>query len=362
MYEYYALYYEIVHEWLLYIAAFAVAFSVSLLLTPWVKKVAFKVGAVAKPRARDLHSKVMPRLGGLAIFLGFMTAMGLLIFFMEELRTLQFAGFIVGAFIIAGMGMIDDIYDLKARIKLLVQVGVALIVVFTGTSIDFIGWDMPAIFDTLSVPITVLWIVGIINAVNFIDGVDGLAAGVSSIAAVFLTILCIMTGSPLAVVFVAALAGSNLGFLPRNFKPAEIFMGDIGSTFIGYVLAVSSIIGVYKSYALLSVVIVGFALALPIMDTVYVTVCRILKGKNPLKADRGHLHHKLIDRGYSHKQTVGILYTASIFAGAIAILIALENVQALIIGIVLLLVTFSAIYVYRKRVSRISRGSEDEGE
>jgi len=353
-------YYEYVeHDWIYYIAAFAVAFGVALFLTPLVKKLAFRLGAVAKPRARDLHNTTMPRLGGLAIFLGFMVSMGLLMFFMEELRTLQFAGFVTGAVLIAGMGMLDDIFDIKPIFKLLVQISVALIVVFTGTSIDFIGWDMPAIFESLSIPITVIWIVFIINAVNLIDGVDGLAAGVSSIAAVFLVILCIMTGSPLAVVFAAALAGASLGFLPRNFKPAEIFMGDIGSTFIGYVLAVSSIIGVYKSYALLSVAIVGFALILPIMDTVYVFASRILKGKNPLKADRGHLHHKLIDRGYSHKTTVVILYAVSIFAGTIAILIAMENIQALIIGGVLLFVLFSTIYVYRKRVKR-NGGSDDK--
>ena len=347
MYDYY-----LEHDWMLYIIAFAAAFIVAIVLTPWAKKMSYKLGAVDKPKARGVSKREMPRLGGLAIFLGFMAAMGILVFLMEELRTLQFAGFVVGALIIAGLGILDDIYNIKARIKLVVQIGVALIVVFTGTSIDFIGWNMPAIFETLSVPITVLWIVGIINAVNFIDGVDGLAAGVSSIAAVFLVILCILTGSPLAVVFAAALAGSSLGFLPRNFNPAEIFMGDTGATFIGYVLAVSSIIGVYKSYALLSVLIVGFALALPIMDTVYVTVCRILKRKNPLTADRGHLHHKLIDRGYSSKATVVILYAASIFAGSVAVLIALENIHALIVGIILLLVLFSTIYIYRKRVNR----------
>ncbi|MDR2167651.1 MAG: undecaprenyl/decaprenyl-phosphate alpha-N-acetylglucosaminyl 1-phosphate transferase [Clostridiales bacterium] len=351
MYEY--LYeYEVVHEWLLYIVAFAASFGIALFLTPWARKVSFKLGAVDKPKARGMHNKPMPRLGGLAIVLGFMATMGILAFFMPELRTLQFAGFAVGALIIVGLGMLDDIYNLKARVKLFVQIGAAVVVVFTGTRIDFIGWNLPEIFDTLSVPITILWIVGIVNAVNFVDGVDGLAAGVSSIAAVFLTILCIMTGSPLAVVFAATLAGSSLGFLPRNFSPAEVYMGDTGATFIGYVLAVSSIIGVYKSYALLSVLIVGFALALPIMDTVYVMVCRILKRKSPMTADRGHLHHKLIDRGYSHKQTVVILYVVSIFAGAIAILIALENINALIIGLVALLVLFSIIYVYRKRVDQ----------
>jgi len=352
--------YEVEHNWLLYIGLLAVSFVVTLVLTPWAKKVAIKLKAVDRPKDRGVHTKTMPRMGGLAMFIGFMAAIAIAAFVVEDFRSLEFAGFVIGGFVIVGLGMLDDIYDLRSYLKLVVQIAVALIVVFTGTQIDFIGWNLPEWVDNLAVPITVLWIVGIINAVNFVDGVDGLAAGVSSIAAIFLTILCVMTGSPLAVVFAITLAGSCLGFLPRNFSPAEIFMGDTGSTFLGYVLAVSSIIGVYKSYALLSVVIVGFALALPIMDTVYVTVCRILKRKNPLKADRGHFHHKLIDRGFSHKRTVVILYSASILAGGIAILIALENVQALIIGGVSLLMIFSIIYVYRKRVSQRNNKEKTE--
>ena len=161
----------------------------------------------------------------------------------------------------------------------------------------------------------------------------------------------------MAVVFAATLAGSCLGFLPRNFSPADVIMGDTGATFLGYVLAVSSIMGVYKSYALLSVAIVGFALALPIADTIFVFFRRILSGKSPMQADRGHFHHILIDRGLSHKQTVVILYVASAFAGIVALLIALQNLLALIVGLVLLLVIFSIIYSYRKRLN----ADEDEG-
>jgi len=153
------------------------------------------------------------------------------------------------------------------------------------------------------------------------------------------------------VVFAAALAGSCLGFLPRNFSPADVIMGDTGSTFLGYVLAVSSIIGVYKSYALLSVVIVAFALALPIADTLFVSVRRIISGKAPWKPDRGHLHHKLIDRGFSPKQTVVILYVVSITAGGVAIMIALREPLAFAAGGVALLIMFSIIYAYRKRVN-----------
>ncbi|MCL2396485.1 MAG: undecaprenyl/decaprenyl-phosphate alpha-N-acetylglucosaminyl 1-phosphate transferase [Defluviitaleaceae bacterium] len=351
------------HYWLLYVIIFGVGFGIALFLTPWSRVISIALGAVAKPSPRGMHKKPIPRMGGLAIVLGFMAAMVVALFFMEELRTLQFAGFIVGGIIIVGLGMLDDIYELKAGIKFAVQIVAALVVVFTDTRIIFVGWPLQEVFTTFSIPITILWIVGIINALNLIDGVDGLAAGVTSIAALFLTVLCIMTGSPLAVVFAAALAGSCLGFLPRNFSPADVIMGDTGSTFLGYVLAVSSIIGVYKSYAALSVVIVVFALALPILDTVFVSIRRVLSGKAPWRPDRGHLHHKLIDRGYSQKQTVVILYIVSIIAGGIAILIAVQDIRAVIIGLVLMLVLFSIIYAYRKRVGdRDKSGKSDESE
>jgi len=340
--------------------AFAASFGICLVLTPWARKVSIKLGAVDKPKPRGMHKKPIPRMGGIAIVLGFMITMAVVAIFMEDMRTLQFAGFAVGAFIIVGLGMLDDIYDLNAKLKLAVQIIAALVVVFTGTRIEFIGWPFQEVFTTLSVPITIIWIVGIVNAVNLIDGVDGLAAGVSSIAALFLTILCIMTGSPLAVVFAATLAGSCLGFLPRNFSPADVIMGDTGATFLGYVLAVSAIIGVFKSYALLSVAIVGFAVALPIADTVFVMVRRVLSGKSPMTADRGHLHHKLIDAGLSAKQTVIALYVVSFVAGGVALIIALRDITALVIGLTLLFVVMSIIYVYRKRVGENGKPEKSE--
>ncbi|MCL2753640.1 MAG: undecaprenyl/decaprenyl-phosphate alpha-N-acetylglucosaminyl 1-phosphate transferase, partial [Defluviitaleaceae bacterium] len=218
--------YELVHNWLLYVVVFAAAFSITLLLTPWARKVAVRLNAVDQPRARGMHKKAMPRMGGLAIFIGFMVAMGAATFVMEDFRSLEFAGFVVGAIIVVGLGMLDDMFNLPAKLKLFVQIIAALVVVFTGTQIDFIGWNLPDFFNYITIPVTVLWIVGMINAVNFIDGVDGLAAGVTSIASVFLMILCIMTGSPMAVIFAATLAGSCLGFLPRNFSPADVIMGD----------------------------------------------------------------------------------------------------------------------------------------
>jgi len=337
--------------------AFATSFGISLLLTPWAKIISIKIGAIDKSdKERSMHKKPIPRCGGIAIFLGFMVTMGILLFFLPEIRTLEFAGFIVGAFIVVVLGILDDVHDLPAHLKFAIQIVAALVVVFTGTRIEFINWPFQEVFETVSVPITIFWIVGMTNAVNFIDGVDGLAAGVTTIAVIFLMVLCILTGSPLAVVFAATLAGSCLGFLPRNFSPAEVIMGDTGATFLGYILAVSSIIGVFKGYALFSVLIIMMAMALPIFDMAFVTLRRLTSGKNPMNADRGHLHHKLIDLGYSHKQTVVIMYVISTVCGGIAIIIAVQDIRILIISLVLLFVLFSIIYAYRKRLGGDSNG------
>jgi len=338
------------HNWLLYIAVFAFAFTICLLTTPFAKRMSIKLGAIDYPKKRGLHKEPIPRMGGLAIVLGFVLTMIILSPFKEEIRTLQFVGFIAGALVIVILGMIDDIYNLGAKLKFAVQIAAALIVVLTGTTIDLVTWPVPAYLDGFSIPFTMIWIIGVTNAVNFIDGVDGLAAGVSSICATTIMILCILTGSPLAVVLMAALAGSCLGFLPRNFNPAEIIMGDTGATFLGYVLAVSSILGVFKSYALLAVLIAVLCLALPILDTAFAMLRRALNGKPIMGADRGHLHHRLIDRGYNQKQTVLILYGISAISGLLAILIAVQNIYAITVAAVFFMALLSILYVYRKRI------------
>jgi len=343
------------HNWLLYIAAFASAFGICLLTTPFAKRMSMKLGAIDYPKKRGLHKEPIPRMGGLAIVLGFILTMAILAPFMVEIRTLQFAGFIGGALIIVILGMIDDVYNLGAKLKFAIQILAALIVVSTGTTIDLVMWPIPTYLDGMSIPFTIIWIIGVTNAVNIIDGVDGLAAGVSSICATTIMILCILTGSPLAVALMATLAGSCLGFLPRNFNPAEIIMGDTGSTFLGYVLAVSSILGVFKSYALLAVLIAVLCLALPIIDTAFAMLRRAINGKPIMGADRGHLHHRLIDRGYNQKQTVLILYAISAASGLVAILIAVQNIYAITVAIVFFLALISILYVYKKRMDLAER-------
>ena len=316
------------HNWVLYIAAFASAFAISVVTTPLAKKISIKVGAIDYPKDRGMHKKPMPRMGGIAIVLGFMITVLLLSSYIKGIEVKQFIGFIIGATIIIVLGILDDMYTLRARVKLLVQIIAAGIVVYTGTRINVVLWPFTAYLQKLSIPITMFWIIGVTNAVNLIDGLDGLAAGVSSIAALCLMVLCIITGSEVAVILTAALAGACLGFLPRNFNPAEIFMGDTGATFLGFVLGVTSILGVFKGYAILALLVSMLCLGLPVFDTLFAMGRRVVNHKPIMEADRGHLHHRLIDRGFSQRQAVLILYGISFFCGLVAIFIAIRDLES----------------------------------
>ena len=337
------------HDFFLYAIVFASAFFITLLTTPLVKKLALRFGVSQTPRTRDMHDRPMPLMGGLAIILGFFLTSAGLAFIMREFRDFEFLGIAIGALIIAAIGVIDDARGLRPRYKLIFQVLAALIVAWSGVRIELIYWPFPAYFEMFSVPLTILWVVGMTNAVNLIDGLDGLAAGVSAIGSICLMILCALSGSPMAVLLSAMLAGACLGFLPRNFNPAEIFMGDTGAMFIGYIIAVSSIIGVFKGYALLAAFIVFFALVIPISDTGFAIFRRIKNREGLMSADRGHLHHKLVNAGYTHKQSVALLYIASGLSAALAIVIALRDVRALLVALIFLSTLFAAFIVYSKR-------------
>ena len=302
-----------VHNWLLYIAAFACAFAISMVTTPLAKKISEKLGAIDYPKARGMHTKPMPRLGGIAIVLGFMITVMLLYRFVNDINIRHFIGFIAGAIVIVTVGIIDDAKNLPAKVKLVFQ------------------------------------IIGVTNAVNLIDGLDGLAAGVSSIASICLMVLCILTGTESAVMFTAALAGSCLGFLPRNFNPAEIFMGDTGATFLGYVLAVTSIMGVFKGYAILALIVCLLSLGLPIFDTLCAMLRRAITHKPIMQADRGHLHHKLIDKGYTQKQAVLILYGISALLAILAIFIAIKDSRALAVAVLMVILLSFVVFIFNNK-------------
>jgi UDP-GlcNAc:undecaprenyl-phosphate GlcNAc-1-phosphate transferase len=341
----------------IYITAFVMAFVISFLTTPLAKKIAFKVGAVAHPRSRDMHSKPIPRMGGIAIVLGFMCTLLFVIPHITILDWKQIIGILTGAGFIFLLGFFDDIYELNAKLKFGVQLLAASVVAFSGVQVHFISIpfieDYPMFLNALSIPITIVWIVGVTNAVNLIDGLDGLAAGVSSIASLCLMLLSIHSGYPVAVLLTATLAGSCLGFLPYNFNPASIFMGDTGSTFLGFILAVTSVLGLLKGYTLATIFIAVLVLALPIFDTAFAILRRALSGKPIMAPDRGHLHHRLVDRGYTHKGAVVTLYGISGMFGLSAVAVASHNFK-FVIGIFVIMGLLFYFKVKKLKVEKTS--------
>ena len=306
-----------------------VAAAISFCTTPLIKLLARKVGAMDVPKdERRMHHRPIPRMGGLAIFLGFIVSF---LIFGEINREIQ--GILLGAVIIIILGVLDDILTLKALPKFLVQLVAAVIVVLHGCRIEhFLGFSLPA---WLSYPISVIWIVAITNAVNFIDGLDGLAAGVSAISAgtmLVVALLLVPDGTAMiSAILLAGIVGACIGFIPFNFNPASIFMGDTGSTFLGFMLASVSIFGLFKTYAVISFAVPFLVLGLPIFDICFAVIRRLAKGQSPMHADRGHVHHRLIDMGFSQKQAVAISYLLSAILGLAAVVLTDRGeIQALI--------------------------------
>lgn len=360
-----------VQQILFMLFAFVVSFVFTFATTPLVRRFAFKIGAIDVPKdKRRVHKKPTPRIGGLAIIFGFAVAV---LCFGELDRAL--VGTLAGALIIAVLGVIDDCKELDAKLKFVVQIIAALVVIYLG-DVRISIFTNPAFWsenpylilpEWASVVITVLWIVFITNAVNFIDGLDGLAAGVSAIMSVSLVFIAARVGEyPIAIVG-TALMGSCFGFLPFNFNPAKIFMGDTGSTFLGFMLASLSIQGVFKSYAVISFVVPLLILGLPLFDASFAMIRRIFTGHSPMMADRGHLHHRLIDMGFSQKQTVFILYAISGVLGISAVLLAesgfLRAMLLLICVLVLLLIGSllgSNSYVHHVEVDKSNEGENKD--
>ena len=309
--------------------ALLVAALVSFASTPLVKVLSVKMGAVDVPKdGRRMHDHPIPRMGGLAIFFGFLFAILLFVPLDTEKK-----GMLLGAVVIVVLGVLDDKYALPAKPKFLVQLIAALIAVLAGNQINVLSnpnilnpnpvWQL----GWLAYPVTVIWIVAITNSVNFIDGLDGLACGVSTIsAASMLVIALLVSKQDVAVeldvaVMMAALVGACIGFLPYNFNPAKIFMGDTGSTFLGFIMAVVSVQGMFKMYNIISFVVPFLMLGLPIFDECFAIIRRLSRGQSPMAPDRGHVHHRLIDMGFSQKQAVGVLYVISAILGLSAVVL-----------------------------------------
>ncbi len=319
--------------------AFILAFIVSFMATPYTIKIANKIGAVDIPKdQRRMHTKKMPKFGGPAVILGFIVSMIYLVIVMSIEESLdlfaeqeygkKLIGILLGIIVIAITGIIDDIKTLKPWQELLGQIIAAIIVVSFGIQIEHL--DIPFLYmvglnNEISTIVTILWIVGVTNAINLIDGLDGLSSGISLISCISLLIIFLMNGSPIiATVIVTAMSGALVGFLPYNFSPAKTFIGDTGSNFLGFMLAVVSILGVAKTYTAAVIVLPVIVLGLPIFDVLFAIIRRIVKGKSikaVFKPDKGHLHHRLVEKGFSQKQAVLILYGLSASLGMFAIIL-----------------------------------------
>lgn len=329
------------------------SFLVTIISMPFIDAIAFRVGAVDVPNdSRRMHKNPIPRLGGLAMFYGFIV--GVLCF--AEL-TAQVQGIIYGLLIIVTLGVIDDIKPIDAKIKFLIQIFAALVVAYFNVRITFFSVPefinpnkMIVLSTTWSYIISIIWIVGITNALNLIDGIDGLAGGVTSIAAISFLLIAVIENNIATAVLAAALIGSCFGFLPYNMHPAKVFMGDTGATFLGFTMATLMIMGLFKSYAVITFAIPFLVLGLPIFDTSFAIVRRLIKRQSIMVADRGHLHHRLIDMGFNIKQTVLILYAISALLGLAAITMASSGTlkAALLIGSVVLFVVFGTVCVTNK--------------
>lgn len=319
--------------------AFLLAFIVAFMATPYTIKIAEKIGAVDIPKdKRRMHKKTKPKFGGPAVILGFIVSVCYLLIVMSFEGTInlfdtdiygkKLLGMFLGIIIITITCVIDDIKGIKPIVKLAGQLLAAIVAVSFGIRIDDITIPFMAMsqqVEIVQILITIIWIVGVTNAINLIDGLDGLSSGISVISAISLLIIFVLNGSPaIAILLVTALAGALVGFLPFNFAPAKTFIGDTGSNFLGFALSIIAILGIAKTYTAVVIVLPLIVLGLPIFDTICAIVRRLIKGKSikaVFKADKGHLHHRIVKMGFSQKQAVLILYGLSASFGMFAIIL-----------------------------------------
>nr|WP_275983772.1 MraY family glycosyltransferase [Paenibacillus hamazuiensis] len=318
---------------------FAVSAIIVILIMPWIRRLSVKIGAVAVPNHRTMHNIIMPRLGGLAMFISFMSAIALMYPKISP-SVPALGGLLAAVLLIELVGILDDVYTLTAKWKMLGQIAAALAVALSGYTIDQVhipfGQDLyfPSWFSIL---LTVFWIVGIINAVNWIDGLDGLATGIAGISCITLCMIAGLVGNIPVLIFSAVLLGSLAGFYIFNAEPASIFMGESGSAFLGFVLAVLSILG-FKQAVFVSFIIPLLILGVPILDTSLAMLRRWIAGRPVYEADRGHVHHKLTDLGLSRRHVVYTLYAISAFLGVCAVILTKASNSAITLVMLLLAV------------------------
>lgn len=334
---------------------FIAAFIFSVATVPFIRKMCLNQGFYDLPGERKIHKKPIPRLGGVAIWLGTILSLITVVILQGEYPFgNSISAILAGGSIMFLLGIVDDTYGLSAKFKFFVQIGAALVAFLLGVQINFINLpflDTNIMLGLWSLPITILWIVGLSNAFNFIDGVDGLAGTLGMSGAITLGIIALVATPPhtTCTLLCFILAGAIMGFLVFNYNPARIFMGDSGSLFMGFLLATLSVVGIMKSVTF-TIFLPVFILVVPIFDICFAATRRILKGKSPFSPDAEHLHHKLLNAGFSHNKTVTTLLTASIATGFIAAYIA-GIVKLYLIAIV----TLSIILFLLSIISKIRK-------
>ncbi|MEW5866710.1 MAG: MraY family glycosyltransferase [Bacillota bacterium] len=329
-----------------YVPVFVEALAISLILTPVVRAVALRAGLVYMPNSRTVHRQPMPVLGGVAIFIAFVVTV-----LHRAGLGYDLLGLLAGLTVVFIVGIRDDIRDLAPLPKFLGQIVAAALAVYLGVRIEFVtnpfGPGM-IYLGRWGIPLTFFWILAMTNVVNFLDGLDGLAAGVSSIASIALFVVAAARGQALAATLAIALAGSAVGFLPYNFNPAKIFMGDAGAMSLGFAIAVVSVEGALKGAATIALVIPMFTLGVPILDTAFAIARRVHNGTPFYQADREHLHHRLLAKGFSHRGAVVFIYLLSGVLASLAVMMArVRTVTTIYLACAIILGAFLAAIARR---------------
>lgn len=346
---------------LLYVIVIAVAFLISFLLSPVTIKIAPKIGAMDVPKdLRRMHTSVMPRFGGLAIFAATEITLALAAVYDPEMTVI-----LIGGILIFAVGAYDDIRGMSAKVKFFLQAVCAAFLYAAGLRIEFVKnpctlWsdDCPLyIFfpQPISFIITVIWIVGITNTVNLIDGLDGLAAGVAAIASGYIAYASALSGQYSVALAMVTVTGASLGFIPSNFHPAKTFMGDCGSLYLGFMIAAVSVMGSTKGATLIVTIVPVLALGLPIFDTAFAIIRRWVNNVPIMSADKGHVHHRIMNTGLGQRRTVMIMYCINGIMGMVSVMVVKrEFIEACILTVIalLLLLVFIADHSSFKEITR----------
>ncbi len=332
------------------VAVFLASALLSLIATPVVLRLATRLGAVDEPNHRRVNAAPVPRGGGVAVALAFLVVAAVVVVLNEQLdlvpdarplefESAEFLAILVGGTVAMLLGLLDDAFQLRARWQLLTQLGVAAVPLIAGvwptTLNNPVGPEPIQLYEPFAIGFTIIWILGMINSINFIDGLDGLSSGIAMIASVTLGIISFttavgVTGQPMVGVLCFVLAGALLGFLRWNFHPAKIFIGTTGVMFVGYMLAILSILGGSK------IALALLVLGVPIIDTFWIIVRRLGTGHSPFTPDRGHIHHRMLDLGLTHAQTVLVIYAICILLAVLSLVSSTAQQVYAFLGLVVL--------------------------